>query len=181
MRQFLNQVLIASGVLARAINGGHGLVRRWNSSTPNPNACGQIVAASNQNGTLVFDAGEVYQCLESTPFYADNANTFIKYISDMLQFQSTVELLIHPPTSYKEPAVELQGSLQQIQQWVNTPGFFANEYLFEKTVQELIYSAHDGHLDISAGVLSAFQFGSPTELVSLSLDGKQLPKIYLQG
>jgi hypothetical protein len=181
MHPLLIGLSLATGILGRAVDGSHGLVRRWNSSISNPDACGEIVAASNQNGTVVFDAGQIYQCLESTPFYAGNASAFIKYISDTLQFQSTVELLISPPTSYKEPAVDLQGFLLQIQQEVNTPGFFANEYAFEKTVQELIYTARDAHLDISAGVLSAFQFGSPYELVSLSLDGKQLPKIYLYG
>lgn len=46
-------------------------------------------------------------------------------------------------------------------------------------MQTLIYEAHDTHLNLVAGVLAAFTFGSPYDIVSISIDGTQLPKVYL--
>lgn len=48
-------------------------------------------------------------------------------------------------------------------------------------MQNLIYSAHDAHLHLDAGILSAFSFASPYYIVSVSSDGQQLPKVYVKG
>jgi hypothetical protein len=39
----------------------------------------------------------------------------------------------------------------------------------------------DGHASLNAGILSAFSFASPYELASVSIDGKQEPRIYITG
>jgi hypothetical protein len=56
---------------------------------------------------------------------------------------------------------------------------FPNQYEFEAALQTLLYAAHDGHVLLSAGILSAFMFSSPQDIVSLSLDGIQPPNVYL--
>jgi hypothetical protein len=37
----------------------------------------------------------------------------------------------------------------------------------------------DGHVTLTAGILSAFSFGSPYEITSVSVDGRQVPEIYI--
>ena len=69
------------------------------------------------------------------------------------------------------------GGLNEIEAMIDA-GSFTNEYDFEARVQSLIQDAHDGHLAISFGALSAFRFSLPLKLVSLSIDGKSLPKVY---
>lgn len=112
------------------------------------------------------------------PFNPAVASRFISYYNDTLQFQSTLSYLKNPPTSYQQPAVDLLAGLIRIQTAIDE-GIFANQYEFEAALQTLIYAAHDGHVDMLAGVLSAFSFASPRDLVSLSLDGQQIPKVYL--
>lgn len=85
-----------------------------------------------------------------------------------------------PPSSYQQPAVDLLGGLEQIQQAIDQ-GRFHNQYAFEATLETLVYSAHDDHLQLDAGILAAFNFYSPYDLVSLSADGVQVPKVYVVG
>jgi len=116
--------------------------------------------------------------LISVPFNGDVANRFIKYYNDTLQFQSNLAYLKDPPASYQQPATDLMLGLEKIQAAVNA-GFFKNQYDFEATLQQLILSAHDSHLSLQGGILQAFSFGSEFGIVSVSLDGKELPKVYL--
>ncbi|KAK4690731.1 hypothetical protein P7C71_g6129, partial [Lecanoromycetidae sp. Uapishka_2] len=129
---------------------------------------------------VLFTAKLAYDCLISAPFNATVALAFLQYYNDTIQFQSTLAYLKNPPASYQQPAIDVQASLNTIQQRVQA-GEFQNEYTFEVAVQEVIYATHDDHITLSAGILSAFTFGSPYSIVSASTDGIALPKIYIEG
>lgn len=58
-------------------------------------------------------------------------------------------------------------------------GAYHNQYDFEADIQLLIYALKDGHVTLTAGVLAAFSFISPYEITSVSLDGKEAPRIYI--
>lgn len=126
----------------------------------------------------IFNASTVYECLTSVPFNPAVASRFIQYYNDTLQFQSTLAFLKDPPASYQQPATDLIAGLARIQQAIDN-GQFKDQYSFEATLQTLIYSAHDAHLKLIAGVLAPFTFGLPFEVASISLDGKELPKVYV--
>ena len=128
----------------------------------------------------VFLAHDAYECLTSVPFNPAVATRFIDYFNTTIQFQSTLAYLRNPPAGYQQPAVDVLDALEHIQQNI-TDGYYKNEYAFEANFQALIYSMHDMHVDISAGALSAFSFGSPYYLLSVSKDGKQVPQVYLWG
>ena len=74
--------------------------------------------------------------------------------------------------------MDFLGGLNQLQQLINN-GAFANQYEFEASLQALIYSVHDDHTDLVAGILAVFSFGSPYGIASVSIDGQQAPKVYL--
>jgi hypothetical protein len=99
-----------------------------------------------------------------------------------MQFQSTLELLKSPPSSYQQPAVDVVSRLNQMILDIDK-GVFKNEYEFESALQAIVYAMHDDHVSLTAGVLGAFSFGVDWdyEIVSVSLDGLQLPKIYFTG
>jgi hypothetical protein len=128
--------------------------------------------------TIVFNASLAYECLTSVPFNPAVATRFLQYYNDTLQFQSTLTYLKNPPTSYQQPAVDLLGGLEELQRAIDS-GSFPNQYEFEAALQTLLYATHDGHVTLYAGILSVFNFASPYDIVSLSLDGLQLPKVYL--
>lgn len=114
------------------------------------------------------------------PFNAAVASRFLAYWNDTLRFQSTLVYLKNPPAGYQQPAVDILAGLSELQRAVND-GDFKNQYEFEVALQLLLVSAHDAHLYLNAGILAAFTFASPYDIVSLSIDGVELPKVYLAG
>ncbi|KAL2061185.1 hypothetical protein VTL71DRAFT_7458 [Oculimacula yallundae] len=149
------------------------LTRR--EAPPQSTACGEIVRDANVNQ---FPASKVYECLTSVPFNPAVASRFIKYYKDSVQFQSTLAYLKAPPASYLQPAVDVLAGLDLIQTKIDT-GVFKNQYEFEATLQRLIYSAHDDHLDIAWGILGVFAFGTSYRIVTVSADGIELPQVYV--
>lgn len=158
---------------------------------PQSTACGDIVNSSmsyfqsNMHMTnmevadySIFYASEVYACLTSIPFNADVATRFISYYNDTMQFQSTLAYLKNPPSSYQQLPIDFVDGLQKIQDKVDA-GYYLNEYAFEAELQTLVYSVHDAHVNLVAGALAAFTFGSPFDLVTASPDGKEVPRVYL--
>ncbi|KAL8665065.1 MAG: hypothetical protein Q9168_007786, partial [Polycauliona sp. 1 TL-2023] len=129
-------------------------------------------------GLNLFTAEVVHDCLVSTPFNATVATQFLSYYKDTLQFQSTLAYLKNPPSTYKQPSVDLLGGLDSIQQAVDT-GLYKNEYDFEAAVQSLVYSTHDAQITLYAGVLSVFTFGAPVSIVSVSPNGIAYPKVFI--
>ena len=115
--------------------------------------------------------------MTSVPFNPAVATRFIKYYNDTIQFQSTLAYLKNPPPDYQQPAIDILGGLEQLQRDV-AQGLFTNQYAFEATLQNLVYSAHDAHFQLEAGILAAFTFLSPYSIVALSEDGVQIPKVY---
>ncbi|KAJ5511769.1 Interphotoreceptor retinol-binding [Penicillium expansum] len=166
--------------------------------TPNPTVCGDIVQGrstrsffyyllgacvnnsedSLHQSRLLFNATKVYDCLISVPFNPAVGSRLIKYINDTIQFQSTLAYLAHPPPTYQQPAVDLLAGLTELHHRVDQ-GLFANEYEFEVALNGLVSSAHDGHLNLNGGVLENFIFAAPVDIVSVSLDGLELPKVYV--
>lgn len=143
----------------------------------------QTIQATQVANTLTdqtFDAIIAYDCLTSVPFNTSVAQEFVRYYKDTIQFQSNLAYLKNPPASYQQPATDLVQGLEQISKSI-LDGEFHNQYEFEAALQTLIYSAHDAHLNLDAGLLSAFTFGSPYSIASVSLDGLQVPRVYITG
>jgi hypothetical protein len=112
------------------------------------------------------------------PFNAAVASRLLKYYNDTISFHSTLSYLKSPPPSYQQPSIDLIAEFQKLQDGIDG-GIFPNQYEFEVALQLVLQGAHDDHLYLQAGILSAFTFGAPHDLVTLSLDGKQPPKVYL--
>ncbi|GKT89011.1 peptidase S41 family protein [Colletotrichum tofieldiae] len=167
--------LCCSLTIARPSALPRELPRRQDGSEKTP-MCGQIIDAVNQ-GHRYFYAVNAYECLTSVPFHAAMALRFIDYYNTTMQFQSTLAHLKDPPEGYQQPAFDLIQGLEDLKHNVTT-GVFKNQYDFEAILQYLVYSVHDAHVDLFAGVLSAFSFASPYPLVTASINGKEIPKVY---
>ncbi|KAF7125987.1 hypothetical protein CNMCM5793_002346 [Aspergillus hiratsukae] len=146
------------------------------ASAPNPTVCGDIV---NQESNIL-NATQAYDCLTSVPFNPAVATRLVQYVNDTIQFHSTLAYLANPPPGYQQPAVDLLAGLSQIQRDIDN-SVFRNEYAFEAAVKRLLNAAHDDHLSMTGGILSAFVYGAPYDIVSVSLDGIELPKVYISA
>ncbi|KAF2231418.1 hypothetical protein EV356DRAFT_518580 [Viridothelium virens] len=139
----------------------------------NVTAC--AILNSQQN---IFYASDAYACLRSVPFNQAVATRFIGWLLNRLEFQTTTAYLRAPPSTYRQPAVNLEAELDKIQDNLDRNGY-ENQYEFEAAVQRVIFAAHDSHLYLDAGALSVFSFLSPISIASISIDGQQAPKLYV--
>ncbi|KAI8959426.1 hypothetical protein F5Y11DRAFT_368063 [Daldinia sp. FL1419] len=144
-------------------------------STPNPTACGRI--ASSRAST--FPGSLAYECLRSVPNRIQPAQQLIQSLKAFVDWQSTHAWLKNPPKSYGFPAVDVQGDLDEILQTV-TQGGFESEYDFQAAIVKTLFAAHDGHFFYTPDVFGAFSFQNrlAQDIVSVSIDGTSLPKLY---
>lgn len=128
----------------------------------------------------VFNAKDVAACMATVPFNSTVASQLLQYLRDFASFQSTTSYVRDPPPSYQQPAFDLFGSLDLIQQAVNG-GAYQSEYDFEISILQTLQYFHDSHLDLIMGVSGVFGFGSSYAISSISEDGIQPPKPYFRS
>lgn len=129
-----------------------------------------------------FTAAQASACLQSVPNKPAEATKLVQSVKAFVSWQSTLAYLKDPPASYGLPAVDIMGGMDAIAANVSA-GTFASEYDFQKSMVLLISQAHDGHFGYRPDVFKAFTFRNDllADMVSVSMDGKQMPKLYNFG
>ena len=96
---------------------------------------------------------------------------------------TTVGILKNPPPSYTRPPVDVIGDLNTIKSRINSTGSdaFVSQLDLDLALQNLTVFTRDFHNAFEGGVTNMFTFQLNITFVSLSSDGKALPKIYLSG
>ena len=96
-----------------------------------------------------------------------------------MQWNSNVEILKDPPSGYHLPGTDLLRGLNLISKNV-TEGAYKNECEFQIALYRLFNSGYDFHLSYSPDVIGrSFVFGTYETIVSVSIDGQQLPQLYI--
>ncbi|KAH9896215.1 peptidase S41 family protein [Xylariomycetidae sp. FL2044] len=167
----------------------HQYHRRQNQTTPttgaNPSACAEVASASaafasaSPEAAVTIPATLAFECLQTVPNKPEQAAQLITSIKAYAQWQSTLAYLKAPPASYTLPAVDVQGQLDNISTTA-TAGGFASEYEFQLAIYETFLAAHDGHFSYIPDSFMPFAFRSKilSDIVSVSSDGKAVPKLY---
>jgi hypothetical protein len=102
-------------------------------------------------------------------------------ISPYLEFQSTLEYLKNPPPGYLLPGTDLIKGIDELYLKVQN-GSYSNEYDFQTEIGNLFMSGHDGHLAYSSDIVSdVMGISRSFDLLSISEDGQQLPKVYMES
>jgi len=99
-----------------------------------------------------------------------------------LQWQSTITWLKDPPDSYYLDAVDLLGEIDKIGEKA-ADGGYESEYDFAAAIYHLMLAAHDGHLWYYNDIFKVFSFQNRLmhNVVSVSVDGVSVPKLYHKG
>lgn len=171
-----NSFLVASAWSSSIVGTLSSPTQVTQSPEPQSTACGDVIDRVN-DGLAYLYASDAYACLTSVPFNSAVATRFIEYANTTIQFQSTLGYLKSPPAGYQQPAVDVPAQLEKIE--INaTTGVYQNQYQFELDVQHLLYTTHDTHLALTAGISAAFSFVAPFSITAASPDGKALPQVY---
>lgn len=166
---------------------GYSLLPRQSNSNAS-GACGVISQSAtrqlqaNPRAVPRFAATDAMACLASVPNKPAEATKLVQSLKAFVSWQSTLSYLKDPPASYGLPAVDIMGSLDAIAANV-TAGSYQSEYDFQKDMILLIASAHDGHFGYRPDIFKTFTFRNDllADMVSVSVDGKQVPKLYNYG
>lgn len=78
------------------------------------------------------------------------------------------------------PGIDLQESFHDILRGIKS-GEFRNEYEFQVNLFSTFNLAHDGHFRFAPDLMSRIQFRRRVQLVSVSRDGIEIPRIYVRG
>ncbi|KAL1591335.1 hypothetical protein SLS60_012079 [Paraconiothyrium brasiliense] len=177
----LSRVLAAASLASAVAASPLQLQARQNSST----ACAEVaasVASQSATPTPSVDAKLAYDCITSVPLHKDEALHLLEGVAPYLRWQSTTAWLKDPPAEYAEkiqPAIDVWGGLETIKSKVQNETY-TNEFEFGFDLYTLLQQTHDGHFVYVPDVVgTVFNWARPVPLVSVSADGKELPKPYV--
>ncbi|GME56119.1 putative peptidase s41 family protein [Neofusicoccum parvum] len=114
----------------------------------------------------IFPASIGYNCLQDVPVDVEG-DAYLK----------------NPPEGYPNPPVDLLAGLDDIADKLSEGGF-TSEYDVQNAITNLLKKAYDGHTYYNSDISQVFGFAKVddsiklADLVSLSSDGKALPKVY---
>ncbi|CRK26692.1 hypothetical protein BN1708_018260, partial [Verticillium longisporum] len=120
-----------------------------------------------------------FDCLQSVPNKPAQAQRLITSLQAYVQWQSTLAWLKNPPATYMLPPADIEGALADIGRTAAAGGF-GSEYNFQLAILETFASAHDGHFNYRGDVFKGFAFvnGLASDMISVSRDGKEPPRLY---
>ncbi|KAI4637552.1 uncharacterized protein J4E88_002022 [Alternaria novae-zelandiae] len=160
----------------------HIHTRHYNATSPCAQVGTAIVGKNVTAGTATVPAELAWDCINSVPFNQSAALALVDGVVPYFKWQSNTVWLKDPPAEYAEkvqPAVDIWGELEEIRKKVNG-GEYKNEYEFGFELYTLLQSTHDGHFVYVPDVVgTVFNFARPVPLVSVSSDGKELPRPYV--
>ncbi|KXH68705.1 peptidase S41 family protein [Colletotrichum salicis] len=118
-------------------------------------------------------------CLRSVPNQEHAAAELIRSLRAYVQWHSSLAWLRQPPPTYPFPPVNVDAGLLSLGAQVAARRF-ESEYDFQVQLSRLFVSARDPHLHFEGDVFKPFLFKNDllSDIVSISADGIELPKLY---
>lgn len=127
---------------------------------------------------IPYRPSQLQVCVRDVPINNTLAVEQIAWIQGFVQFQSTLAYLKNPTPAYELPAIDVVGRLNQIAAKAQA-GQYKGEYEFEVDIADVFARADDGHFSYLPFLTDGIGYTANQEVVSLSMNGQDLPKIYV--
>ncbi|KZZ87784.1 hypothetical protein AAL_08287 [Moelleriella libera RCEF 2490] len=146
-------------------------------------ACAKISKAvaeairTNATSLPPIPAEEGLSCLKSMPFDKSLGGQFLTQLRKYIAFQTTLEPLKNPPSTYVGSPVDVLGGLDKIAAKLGT---YTSQFDFDSDIKSLVKTANDGHFSVKLCSTEVYRFSRPVSIVSVSVskDGLELPELY---
>ena len=144
------------------------------SSTIEPCAVASSLIAQSTDNRIPAQAA--YDCLTSVPVDIPGNSKLIDELKFLWQWQSEVGWLKNPPSTWELGPIDLIGELDKIKAKLSQ---YTNEYQVHVDIQALTIRTGNFHFNYQPDILQTFLFLRQVAIISISDDGKNLPKVYL--
>ncbi|KFY54669.1 hypothetical protein V497_07533 [Pseudogymnoascus sp. VKM F-4516 (FW-969)] len=168
--------------IAAVLASAASLVAAASSKATEPCA---VVSNLFQNGEAI-PAATGFACLSSVPFDAATGIATVENFQKLSQFHSTLGDIKNPGVGYANKPVDIIGMLDKVITMIKD-GKFKNQYQFEEQIALITGLSFDGHYTFLGNTfyssLDWYRGGASDgayegSLISVSLDGKELPQVY---
>jgi hypothetical protein len=160
------------------------------SNNPGDDACAraaraQLEASENvdpdREGDIIadalFDAQLAFECIKSVPLDSQAAITMMELAKEYVPYQSSLAWLKKPFESYQGPSIDVLARIDQVIQNLRDDKY-ANHYELELDLIAIEHGTHEGHFSLPKPLSGLFLWQLPETIVSVSRDGKELPRVY---
>ncbi|KAK1992372.1 peptidase S41 family protein [Colletotrichum falcatum] len=120
-----------------------------------------------------------FDCLKAIAVDKQNDLDLLNYLEPFVSFQSTLDTLADPPEGYLLPGVDIIGGFGQIRANL-LQDVYKSQVEFALDLSRVFAQAADGHFGYNPAILGVFTFASGNALVSVSDDGLDVPRVYLE-
>ena len=159
--------------------GAQSLPVHCNATTSGRSPCAKVRDLVSQMNLTTIPAELAYDCLNSVPLHVPEAKELHRSLIPYLKWQTTLSYVRDPPVGYQMPAFDFWPAYDNIGVKLSNAAYLS-EWEFGMDMLRTFNNAHDGHfryiLDIVGKV---FSFERDLSVVSVSLDGQSLPKVYV--
>jgi hypothetical protein len=135
---------------------------------------------------VLVPADAAADCLKSVPVDVEESQLLLREIQLYLNWQSNLAYLADPPPGYKGERSDVSGELRRISERVGN-GEYLDEYTLHMDIKRAFDKTYDFHTNWVPDIMDIFRFRrggigrglfDEFALVSISSDGKELPKLY---
>ncbi|KAB8073593.1 hypothetical protein BDV29DRAFT_201751 [Aspergillus leporis] len=171
---------LAAGAAAATIERQTPRNETW-SPCEQVSSTAAVALARSPSATPVVDGELAVACLKSVPLGKEEALQLLESILPYIKWQSDTSYLKNPPAGYLEPAVDIWAELDKVYNNVQADAY-DGEYEFQADLFKAFNLAHDGHFRFFPDLLTkALTFNRNVGLVSVSLNGKNKPEVYVHS
>jgi hypothetical protein len=140
----------------------------------NDEPCAKI--ASSFSGEVLADTA--YQCLQSVPIDFTGNEQLIAELKLVWQWQSEYGWLKNTPEDWELGKLDIDAELDKIQQNLMT---YKSEYDVQLAIQNITTRTGNFHFNYSPDILQVFSWKRQIGIVSLSENGTDLPRLYVDN
>ncbi|KAF2872426.1 hypothetical protein BDV95DRAFT_606042 [Massariosphaeria phaeospora] len=145
---------------------------RPTSTTDEP--CGIVASAAAAFETAI-PAQTAFECLDSVPVDVQGNSKLIDELKLVWQWQSEISWLKNPPAEWEWGPIDIEKELDNVKANLES---FSSEYAVQLAIQNITIRTGNYHFNYQPDILQIFSFYRLFSVVSISEDGKALPKLY---
>ncbi|KAF2801134.1 hypothetical protein K505DRAFT_412423 [Melanomma pulvis-pyrius CBS 109.77] len=147
------------------------------AAAQNTEPCAEVASLLDSSSYYI-PAQVAFQCLQSVPVDVEGNKILIDELKIAWQWNSEVGYLKNTPDDWELGPVDIEAELDKIKENLSN---YASEYEVQRAIQDIVTKTGNYHFNYRPDIIQVFDFKRRVGVVSISEDGKKLPKLYVEN